>query len=102
MGRANPGPFLDAVPDLSGIGTYPANVCPIQCGGAASRSRPRRTILHNESGEGKRFLCQLGGTLRMSGQTRLLGRSEASQLERKEEMKPIHRTLSASSNGRPH
>ena len=24
--------------------TYPANLCPFRCGGAASRSRPRRTI----------------------------------------------------------
>src|ERR1039457_6285343 len=30
--------------------TYPANLCPFRCGGAASHSRPRRTILPNESG----------------------------------------------------
>ena len=35
---------------------YPANLCPIQCGGAASHSRPRTIILHNESGQCKRFL----------------------------------------------
>ena len=35
--------------------TYPANLCPFRCGGAASRSRPRRTILPNESGNSKRF-----------------------------------------------
>jgi hypothetical protein len=32
---------------------------------------------------------------RMPGQTRLLGHSEVRQLERKEEMKLIHRTLSS-------
>ena len=58
-------------------------------------SRPRRTILHNESRDGKRFLCQLGGDLEMSGQKRLLGRSQVRQLERKKEMKPNigHRAL---------
>jgi hypothetical protein len=35
--------------------TYPANLCPFRCGGAASHSRPRRTILPNESGNSKRF-----------------------------------------------
>jgi len=43
---------------------------PILMRGAAGRSRPRRTILHNESADGKRFLCNL----RSSGQTGLLGR----------------------------
>jgi hypothetical protein len=37
---------------------------------------PRRTILHNESEDGKRFLCQLGGNLRTAVQTRPLGRSQ--------------------------
>src|ERR1035437_8470158 len=36
--------------------TYPANLCPFRCGGAASHSRPRRTILPNESGNSKRFV----------------------------------------------
>jgi hypothetical protein len=35
---------------------YPANLCPIQRGGAATHSRPRTIILHNESGQCKRFL----------------------------------------------
>jgi hypothetical protein len=41
---------------LSDKPVYPANLCPIQCGGAASHSRPRTIILHNESGQCKRFL----------------------------------------------
>jgi hypothetical protein len=45
-------------------------------------------------------LCQLDGDLQVSGQKRLLGRFQVRQLERKEEMKPIYRTLTASSNGR--
>jgi hypothetical protein len=36
--------------------TYPANLCPIQCGGAMSHSGPRTTILHSEGGHCKRFL----------------------------------------------
>jgi hypothetical protein len=41
---------------VSDNAVYPANLCPIQCGGAASHSRPRTIILHNESGQCKRFL----------------------------------------------
>src|SRR5260370_29949871 len=37
----------------------PANLCPIHCGGAASQSRQRTTILHNKSGDCKRFWWQL-------------------------------------------
>ncbi len=37
------------------LATYPANLCPFRCGGAASQSRPRKTILPNESGNSKRF-----------------------------------------------
>jgi hypothetical protein len=33
---------------------YPVNLCPIQFSGAAIHSRPRRTILHNETADGKR------------------------------------------------
>ena len=44
--------------------TNPANVCPIYCGGAATYSRPRTIILHNEDGDCKSFfetwLPQLG------------------------------------------
>jgi hypothetical protein len=36
--------------------TYPANFCPLQCGGAMSHSRRRTTILHSEDGDCKRFL----------------------------------------------
>src|SRR5215471_16026634 len=36
--------------------TYPANLCPIYCGGAATYSRPRTIILHNEDGDCKSFL----------------------------------------------
>jgi hypothetical protein len=35
---------------------YPANLCPIHCGGAESHSRLRTTILHSKGGECKRFL----------------------------------------------
>src|SRR5262245_19903527 len=35
--------------------TYPANLCPIYCGGAATYSRPRTIILHNEDGDCKSF-----------------------------------------------
>src|SRR5437660_4997418 len=62
-------------------------MCPIQCGGAASHSRPRRTILHNESADCKRFCDNSVPTLRGSGQTRFLGHSQVRQVERKEEMK---------------
>src|SRR5215472_16449043 len=36
--------------------TNPANLCPIYCGGAATYSRPRTIILHNEDGDCKSFL----------------------------------------------
>jgi hypothetical protein len=35
--------------------TNAANLCPIYCGGAASYSRPRTTILHNDDGDFKKF-----------------------------------------------
>jgi hypothetical protein len=38
------------------LATYPANLCPLHCGGAASHSGPRTTILHSEGGHCKRFL----------------------------------------------
>jgi hypothetical protein len=44
---------------VSGKAVSPANLCPIQCGGAATHSRPRTIILHNESGQCKRFLSDL-------------------------------------------
>src|SRR5439155_24708327 len=62
-------------------------MCPIQCGGAASHSRLRRTILHNESADCKRLCDNSVPTLRGSGQTRFLGHSQVRQVERKEEMK---------------
>src|ERR1035437_3250430 len=49
------------IPLISQNATYPANLRPIQCGGATSHSRPRRTILHNESADSKRILCQPPG-----------------------------------------
>jgi hypothetical protein len=51
------------------------------------RSRPRKTILHNDDADSKSFLCQLTDNLRGSGQTRLRGRSLVGKLERKKEMK---------------
>jgi len=38
---------------------YTANLCRIRRGGAASHSRPHTIILHNESGDGKRFFLYL-------------------------------------------
>src|ERR1019366_245173 len=38
------------------LATYPANLCPLRCGGAMSHSGPRTTILHSEGGHCKRFL----------------------------------------------
>jgi hypothetical protein len=35
--------------------TYPANLCPIWCGGTVSLSKEARLILHNEYGGRKRF-----------------------------------------------
>ena len=40
--------------------TYPANLCPIQCGGAARHSSPRSTILHNESAASKEICATTG------------------------------------------
>ena len=40
----------------SEMATYTANLCPIHCGGGASHSRLCTTILHSESGHGKRVL----------------------------------------------
>ena len=45
-----------AVGHLYEMSTYPANLCPIHCGGAASHSGPRTTILHSEGEDCKRFL----------------------------------------------
>src|SRR5215467_13056774 len=42
-------------PLSGGSSALPANLCPIHCGGAASHSRHRTTILHNESADCKRF-----------------------------------------------
>jgi hypothetical protein len=55
--------------------TYPANLCPFRCGGAASHSRPRRTILPNESGNSKGFCDNRLPASRTPGQTGLLGRT---------------------------
>jgi hypothetical protein len=49
---AGTGALLEATDNA----TYPANLCPIHCGGAANRSTARTTILHNECGVCKRFL----------------------------------------------
>jgi len=43
--------------DTSQIAVHPVNLCPIQSNGAASHSRPRKTILYNETADGKRYLC---------------------------------------------
>ena len=67
--------------------TYPANLCPFRGGGAASSSRPRRTILPNESGNSKRFCdnrLPASGTPAKWG---FSGHSQVRQLERKEELK---------------
>ena len=42
-------------------GTIPANLYPFCCGGAAGRSGPRTTILHNETAHSKRFSCRPPG-----------------------------------------
>ena len=41
---------------MDGKPTNPANLCPIYCDGAATYSRPRTIILHNEDGDCKSFL----------------------------------------------
>src|ERR1019366_3140359 len=64
--------------------TIPANLYPFCCGGAAGRSGPRTTILHNETAYSKRFSCRPPGYV----QAGLPGRFQVRQLERKEEMKP--------------
>jgi hypothetical protein len=51
--------------------TYPANICPIHCGGATSHSRHRTTILHNESVYSKRFFVAIDPRPRDPAQTRL-------------------------------
>jgi len=48
----------DALP-FRGLAAYTANLCRIRRGGAASHSRPHTIILHNESGDGKRFFLHL-------------------------------------------
>src|ERR1022692_1661001 len=58
-------------------------------------SRPRRTILHNKTADSKRFLCQLSANFRAPARRGFLEHPQVRQLERKEEMKPIHRTLRA-------
>jgi hypothetical protein len=54
--RSRPAPSNAGPGQSSGMATYPANLCPIHCGGAASHSRRRTTILHSEGGDCKRFL----------------------------------------------
>ena len=50
---ARRGPRLGG--SMEGNPTNPANLCPIYCGGAATYSRPRTIILHNEDGDCKSF-----------------------------------------------
>ena len=83
MNRAQGESFAVSKP----FATYPANLCPFRGGGAASSSRPRRTILPNESGNSKRF-CD--NRLPASGTPAKWGfscHSQVRQLERKEELK---------------
>ena len=79
----------------------PANLCPIHCGGTAGRPRSRRTILHNDSAAGKRFLRQLVTKPQRTAQTTFREHSQVRELDRTEKMMPIHGTASASSNGEP-
>jgi hypothetical protein len=69
---------------ISHKATIPANLYPFCCGGAAGRSGPRTTILHNETAYSKMFSCRPPGYV----QAGLPGRFQVRQLERKEEMKP--------------
>jgi hypothetical protein len=53
-------------------------------------------------GDGKRFLCKLGGNLWMSGQTRALRRISSKTIRTKEEMEAYSWTSSASSDKAHH
>jgi hypothetical protein len=48
---------------FSDIPTYPANLCPIWCGGTVSLSKEAQLILHNEYEGRKRFFAKLGRPL---------------------------------------
>ena len=72
------------IPQTSQKATIPANLYLFCCGGAAGRSGPRTTILHNETAYSKMFSCRPPGYV----QAGLPGRFQVRQLERKEEMKP--------------
>jgi hypothetical protein len=61
-------------------------LCPIQRAGAASHSGPSRTILHNESATGKRFLRQPITKPPEPIQTALLGDFQVRKFDRKEKM----------------
>ena len=75
--------FDDSDVSTSHIAVYPVNLCPIQSNGAASHSRPRRTILHYETADGKRYLCHLIDNLCGFVQERASCTSRVRQVERK-------------------
>jgi len=88
---------------LDGLSPYTANLCPIRCGGQRviqECTLVHATILHKECGVCNRFLLDPTAEPpepRPEGASRL---SLVRQFDRKEKMKPIHRTLRPSSYGR--
>src|ERR1700674_1108408 len=83
------------VDDLS---PYTANLCPIRCGGAVSHTRLRATILYSEGRDCKRYFGEPDRQPREPAQMARQGSRWVRQFERKEETRPIHWTLSVSSN----
>ena len=77
---------------LDVMSPYAANLCPIRWGGAMSHTRLRMTILYSEDGDSKNYFGEPDRQPREPVQTALQGLDGVRQFERKEEMRPIHRT----------
>ena len=73
----------DKTGSTSHIDVYPAYLCPIRSTGRSSHPRPRRTILHNETADCKRRLCNLIDKLWDFVQERASCASRVGQVERK-------------------